>query len=112
MIADLVAELVGIREGLLERDPIDRDRVRWHPGHVAALGERNAVVQAEEIGVLGVLGLDDDRHVGEGGGEVRRELVERCANVVVERHRMTSAMSAFCVWSLFSACSQARQRAP
>ena len=75
-------------------------------------GKRDAVVQAEEVGIVRVLVLDDDGDVLERGGEVRRELVERRSHVVVERHRITSAISAFCVCSRFSACSHARQRGP
>ena len=70
------------------------------------------MVQAEEIRVVGVLVLDDHGDVPERGREVGRELVEGGAHVILERHRITSAMSAFCVCKRFSACSHARQRGP
>ena len=70
------------------------------------------MVEAEQVRIVRILVLDDDGDVLERSGEVGRELVERSANVVVERHRMTSAISAFCVCSRFSACSQARHRGP
>ena len=76
------------------------------------------MVEAEEVGILGVLVLDDDGEVSKRFREVRRELVEGGADVVLEgrhvsaRQRMTSAIRAFCVWRRFSACSQARQRGP
>jgi hypothetical protein len=44
------------------------------------------VVQAEQIRLLRVLVLDDDGHVAEGGRELRREGIERGANVILERH--------------------------
>ena len=93
-------------------DAVDGDRVREKAGHVAALRERHAVVEAEQVGILRVLVLDDDGDVLERRCEIGRELVERGADVVVERHRMTSAINAFCVCRRFSACSQARQRGP
>ena len=70
------------------------------------------MVQPEEIGIVGVLVLDDDGDVLEGCGQVGWQLVERCSHVVVERHLITSAISAFCVCNRFSACSHARQRGP
>ena len=70
------------------------------------------MVQAEQVGILRILVLDHDSDVLERRCEIGRELVERCANVLVERHRITSAISAFCVCRRFSACSQARQRGP
>src|SRR5687767_5934672 len=91
--ADLLAQVVRVREALLERDPVDRDLVGELTGHVAALRERNAVVEAEEVGVVRVLVLDDDRDVLEGRGEVGRQLVERGTNVPLERHGRRLAIS-------------------
>ena len=70
------------------------------------------MVEAEQVRIVRMLVLDDDGDVLERSGEVGRKLVESSANVVVERHLMTSAISAFCVCSRFSACSHARQRGP
>ena len=60
---DLLAELSGIGKRFLERQPIDRDRVGRQACDVAPLRQRDAVVEAEEIGVVGVLVLDDHRDV-------------------------------------------------
>ena len=51
-----------------------------------ALGERYAVVEAEEVGVVGVLVLDDDGEVLQGSCEVGRKLVEGGADVILEAH--------------------------
>ena len=56
------------------------------PGRRAALGQRDAVEEPVEVGLLGVLVLDDDRDVAQGGLEVRRQAVERLADDVVETH--------------------------
>jgi hypothetical protein len=85
---DLALELVGVRKRLLERDPVDRDPV----GELArvaraALGQRDAVVEPEQVGVVGMLVFDDDRDVLERTGEIAREGVERGADVVFERRQ-------------------------
>ena len=81
---------VGIvAELLLERDPVDGDLVRQDAGVALgpALGERDAVVEAEEVGVLPVLVLDDDLHVRHRLAELRGQGLERRADVVFELHR-------------------------
>jgi hypothetical protein len=83
---DLLAQLLGVLEALLERDTVDRDLVGEEPAHVPAFGERYAVIEAEEIGILGVLVLDDDGDVLERPRDVRRELVEGRANLLLEAH--------------------------
>src|SRR6476620_786974 len=109
---DFLPQLDGIGKRLLERQAVDRDRVGRHARHVAPLCERDAVVETKQIGIVRVLVLDDHRDVLESGGEMRRELVERRAHVILEGHLITSAISAFWVCRRFSACSQARQRGP
>ena len=56
------------------------------PGSGAALCQRDAVEQPVEVGLLGVLVLDDDRDVAQGSLEMRRQAVERLADDVVESH--------------------------
>ena len=58
------------------------------PGHVAALRQRDALVEAEQVGVVRVLVLDHDRDVVERRGKVGRQRVERCLDVVVEGHEI------------------------
>src|SRR5207302_1605518 len=75
---DLAFQLGRVAKRLLERAAVDRDRVR---AVVAAL------VEPEEVRVVGVLILDDDGDVLEAAGEVGRKRVERTADVRVEAHR-------------------------
>src|SRR4051812_45007542 len=75
---DLVLELGRILEGLDQRHPVDR-HLR---GQVRLLLE-----QSEEVRLLGVLLLDDDGDILQRGGEIRRQRVERAANVLVEGGR-------------------------
>src|SRR4026209_914065 len=83
---DLLAQLLGVREALLERDPVDRDRVGEEAALVSALRQRHAMVEAEEIGILGVLVLDDGREGAERALQVLRELVEGLAYRILEGH--------------------------
>ena len=85
--ADLLTQLLGVREGLLEWDAVDRDLVRKEADTVAAFGQRHAVVEAEDVGLLGVLVLDDDGDVPERRGDVGRQRVECRTDVIVEGHR-------------------------
>ena len=71
--ADLLAELPRLGKVLRERQVVDRDRVRLERRLNAPLGQRHAVVEAEEIGILRVLVLDDDGDVLERSGDVRRQ---------------------------------------
>jgi hypothetical protein len=74
--SDLVAQLLGVGKGRLERNPVDRNLVGEHADVVAALWQRHAVVEAEEVGIVRVLVLDDDRDVAERAGDLGREVVE------------------------------------
>ena len=53
----------GIGERLDEREPEDADPVGQRPRPVAPLGERHALVEPEEVGVLGMLVLDRDLEI-------------------------------------------------
>src|SRR5215211_2306422 len=82
---DLVDELLGVGKLLLEGQLVDRDPV----GQMAriarpALWKRDAVVEAEEVGVLGILVLDHDGDVLERPCQLRRQQVERRPHVPVE----------------------------
>src|SRR4051794_36489990 len=77
---DLLLELGRIVAELLDqRHAVDRDLV----GHV--LGR---LPEPEQVGVLGVLVLDDDRHVLEAPGDLRWEPVESAADVLLEPHQL------------------------
>ena len=73
--ADLPLELVRVGERLDERPAEDRDLV----GHVLV-----ALPEPEEVGVAGILFLDDDGDVLERPGDARRQRVERPADVLLE----------------------------
>ena len=74
---DLMLELRRVvPELVLEREPVDRDLRR----HVRRLLE-----QPEEVGLLWVLVLDDDRDVLEPARQVGWQRVESPAHVLVER---------------------------
>ena len=78
--ADLLAQLAWI--GNDSSSGCGRSRwCREDAGHVAAFGERDAVVEAEQVRILWMLVLDDDGDVlersGEVGAKARREQRER-----------------------------------
>src|ERR687892_1986018 len=115
---DLLTKLVGVGKALLERNSVDRDLVGQRAGHVAALGERYAVVEAEQVRIVGVFVLDDDREVLERPGQVRRKLVEGGPDVILEAkapHVITRAIRAFCAgrqcMATLSASASARSAA-
>src|SRR4029079_9146121 len=85
--------------------PVDRDPCRQVFG---------LVEQTVEVGLRGIPLLDHDGDVLEPPGKLRRERVERGANVLLElAHQGTIAASnAFSECSRFSASSQAAQRGP
>ena len=62
---DLTLEITWGGKLVLEWKAVDRDRVGQRTGVVAALGQRDSLVEAEQIGILGVLVLDDDRDISE-----------------------------------------------
>src|SRR6476619_8420568 len=59
-----------------------------------ALGQRRSFVQAEEIGILGMLVVDDDSNVFERVRELRRQRIERRAHMLLEGHRYVGATQA------------------
>src|SRR2546421_2859312 len=73
---DLSLELVRIRKRLLERAAVDRDRRR----QVRILAE-----EAQEIGLVRVLLLDDDGHVLQPPRDAGRQRVERAPHRLLER---------------------------
>src|SRR5690349_20250880 len=60
---DLLLELAGAGKRLGEREPEGADPVGKRPRPVAALGQRDPLVEAEEVGILRVLVLDRDLDV-------------------------------------------------
>src|SRR5437762_1172422 len=70
-----------------ERAAEDADPVGHGAGPVAALGQRRALVETEEIGILAILLLDRDLDVRDRLRELGRERVERPGDVVLERHQ-------------------------
>ena len=69
--ADLVAKFRLLGKISLQRQAIDRDPVRQVAGVGAALRQRHALEQAIQVGVVGVLRLDDDGNVPQAGGDLR-----------------------------------------
>src|SRR6266576_2522974 len=55
---DLGLELGRVRKGLDERQAEDADPVRDGSSPVASLGQRDALVEAVDIGIVGILVLD------------------------------------------------------
>src|SRR5215210_575228 len=72
---DLPLELVRVRKRLDERAAEDRDLVR----HVLV-----GLPEAEEVGVGRILLLDDDGDVLERARDLRRQVVERAPDVLLE----------------------------
>jgi hypothetical protein len=93
-------------------DLADRDPVGQRPRHVSPLGQRHALVQPVQVGIVPVLVLHHDGDVLQRCREVRRQRIEGRADVIVEAHRITSAMIAFCVCRRFSAWSHTSERGP
>jgi hypothetical protein len=67
--------------------PVEADPVGQRSRVVLALGQRDALVQPEQVRVLRVLVLHDDHDVVEPSGELRRERVERVGDVALELRR-------------------------
>src|SRR5882757_3258648 len=74
---DLLLQLGRVGKGLHKRLSEDRDLVGQVLGRLP---------EAEQVGVAGQFLLDDDRDVFEGLRELRRQFVQRPANVLLERH--------------------------
>ena len=79
-------------------------------------GRAQSVVPAEEVGVVRVLVLDDDRDVLQRPRELGRHVFERRPDVrgelVLVHQRTTSASSAFWACRRFSAWSQTADCGP
>src|SRR4051794_39322148 len=101
----LLEELRIVAEVLGQRTSVDRDLRR----HVRLLVE-----EPVDVRLLGVVILDDDCDIVERARDLFGEGVQRGAHVRLERrhHSTTRASSAFSVWSLFSASSQAADWGP
>lgn len=80
--SNLALEVGGIREGLLERPAVDHDPVGERAGMVGSRAE--AVVPAEEVGLVGVLVLDHHCDILERGRDLLREAVQRRLDVGFE----------------------------
>ena len=91
--ADLLAQLVHVGEVGLQRQPVDRDPVR----QLAGLGPPSVsgmpVEEAVEVGLLGVLVLDDDRDVPQGGREVGGRLSSASRTTSSKRTQRTVSAS-------------------
>ena len=84
-LAHLLAHLLFGRADGEERVSVDRDGVREETAVVdRAFRQRHALIQAEEVRVLRVAGLDEDDDVRHLAGELGRDLVEGVTHEVLE----------------------------
>src|ERR1700756_4493810 len=82
--ADLVLELGRFGKRLHQRPAEDADAGGKGAGPVASLRQWHALVQAEEVGIVGVLVLDRDLEVAQGCPQLRRERLDGPLNTVLE----------------------------
>src|SRR2546421_9338926 len=83
-----------VTEFLLERQAIDRDLVGQGPRvGLAPLGQRDPEVEAEEVGVFGVLVLDHDLDVRHRPAQLGRQRLDGAADVVLEVGRQYAGRS-------------------
>ena len=81
---DLGVELGRVGKRHDERPPEDPDPVGQAPRPVAALGEWDALVEPEEVGVVRVLLLDRDLDVPDRLPQLGRERAEDAGNPFLE----------------------------
>jgi len=81
---DLLLELGRVGKRLDERAAEDPDPVRQRPRPVAALRQRDALVEAEQIGIVGVLVLDRELEVPDRLPELGRERCQGPLDVLLE----------------------------
>src|SRR5262245_13233282 len=75
-----------VPELVLERQPVDGDLVRKNARVLGPLGERDAEIEAEEVGIFRVLVLDDDLDIRHRLPEVGGQRRERPLHVLLEGH--------------------------
>src|SRR5207244_13225575 len=84
---DLLLEVGGVGERLHERHAEDADPVGEGARPVAALGERHALVEPEEVGLVGMLVLDRDLDVPNRLPELPRQGRQGTLDVLLEPHQ-------------------------
>jgi len=81
---DLLLELGRVGERLDERPAEDPDPVGQRPRLVVAFRQRHALVESEQVGIVGMLVLDRELEVPDSLPELGRERPERPFDVLLE----------------------------